>query len=415
VASGDGVGNRWHRAVLAALIVTVLLAGVIVARRSEDGSSEGKTGGRASEKEVSTSGASDGSTTDASADATALLTDAPQPTLQPTSTSGAQPGTGASDEAPPDATPSILALPSGPLERFANGLMLPMGPPGAPDDEKTGPRVVLKEGGLYRLWYEAVPGPNQASVGYATSTDGVSWQKQGIVITPSAGWEGGPNGEVSPQSILVENGVYRLWYHSYDGAKRRIGYAESSDGISWTKYADPVLSVGPPGAWDDQAVVEPRVLAVDGGYRMYYGAHHSTGRDAYRLGLATSPDGISWTKSAAGPVFGDDGGEPILDAGAGIIADASGWHMWFGLAQLQSINYASSPDGISWTPGPSNPVLTPNPDSAAADHQGVGDSVSVYRDGATYRIMYTGASFSYPLQPGRIEAICIAFVRDPNA
>jgi predicted GH43/DUF377 family glycosyl hydrolase len=414
VASSDGPGNRWQRAVLAALIVTVLLVGVIVARRSEDGSSDGKTG-RAAEKQVSTADASAGSASDASAATIPGLTDAPPSTRQPTSTSGAESSTGPSDTAPPDATPSIFALPSGPLERFANGPMLPMGPPGAPDDEKTGPRVVLKEGGLYRLWYEAVPGPNQSSVGYATSTDGVSWQKQGIVITPSASWEGGPNGEVSPQSILVENGVYRLWYHSYDGAKRRIGYAESSDGISWTKYANPVLGVGPPGAWDDQAVVEPRVFAVGDGYRMYYGGHHSTGPDAWALGLATSPDGINWTRNASGPVFGDDGGDPVLDAGAGIIADASGWHMWFGLARMQSLNYASSPDGVSWTPGPSNPVLTPNPDTAAADHQGVGDSVSVYRDGATYRIMYTGANLSYPLQPGRIEAICIAFVRDPNA
>jgi predicted GH43/DUF377 family glycosyl hydrolase len=219
---------------------------------------------------------------------------------------------------------------------------------------------------------------------------------------------------VSPNSILVENGLYRLWYHSYDGSRRRIGYAESSDGINWTKRANPVLDVGPPGAWDDKAVVEPRVFATDGGYRMYYGGHRSIGPDAYALGLATSPDGVNWTRSGSAPIFGDEAGTPVLAAGAGIIADASGWHMWFG-RMLESLNYASSADGISWTAGPSNPVLTRNPDAGAADHEGLGDSVSVYRDGASYRILYTGVNMSYPRPPGRIEAICVAFVRDPNA
>jgi predicted GH43/DUF377 family glycosyl hydrolase len=219
---------------------------------------------------------------------------------------------------------------------------------------------------------------------------------------------------VSPQSIVHENGRYRLWYHSYDGTRRRIGYAESPDGLTWTKRSEPVLDVGTPGAWDDGSIVEPRVFHMSDGYRMYYGGMHR-GASAYRLGIATSPDGITWTRSADSPVFGDYAGGPYLDAGAGIITDAQGtWHMWYGVAPFQAIHYASSPDGISWTPGP-DPVLTPNPDPSSADHQGVGDSVSVYRDDGEYRVMYTGLNLSYPQPPGRIEAICIATIADPNA
>src|SRR5262249_26138154 len=164
-------------------------------------------------------------------------------------------------------------LPSGPLTRYSDNPLIPLGEVGSSDDIKIGPRAVLKLGpNDYRMWYESVTGPNEADVGYATSSDGLTWTKQGIVLKPSATWEGGENGEVSPHSILLEDGVFKLWYHSYDGqGKRRIGYATSTDGVNWVKNPDPVLDIGAPGSFDDKFVVEPRVFRVGDGYRMYYG------------------------------------------------------------------------------------------------------------------------------------------------
>ncbi len=69
-----------------------------------------------------------------------------------------------------------------------------------------------------------------------------------------------------------------------------------------------------------------------------------------------------------------------------------------------------SSDGISWTDGPTNPVLAQNPDPKAPDHQYVGDSVSGYRDGDTYRIMYTGYSSNLFGKLGRFEGICLATI-----
>jgi hypothetical protein len=75
--------------------------------------------------------------------------------------------------------------------------------------------------------------------------------------------------------------------------------------------------------------------------------------------------------------------------------------------------YASSNDGLTWTDGPSNPVLTQNPDTTAADYGLVGDSVSGYVDGSQYRIMYTGYNSNLGGNQGRFEGICLAGVMSP--
>ncbi len=53
----------------------------------------------------------------------------------------------------------------GPLTRSPANPILINGPEGC-DSDKAGPRVVLKEGSnSYRMWYEAVPAGNRATVG----------------------------------------------------------------------------------------------------------------------------------------------------------------------------------------------------------------------------------------------------------
>ncbi|MEP6703675.1 MAG: hypothetical protein ABJB34_02605 [Acidobacteriota bacterium] len=299
----------------------------------------------------------------------------------------------------------IPLLPSGGLVRHFANPIVPMGVSGSIDVDKTGPRVVLKFGtNDYRMWYEAVPGPNLSKVGYATSTNGKLWNKQGSIasLDPSTDWEGGPNGEVSPNSILIENGVFKLWYHSFgrDG-KRRIGYATSADGLVWTKNPNPVLDVGPSGSREDQYVVEPRVFKLGSQYRMYYTANEvgNSGIGTARWFYATSNDGINWIRR--GQLW-----TKLTDNGFGIVFDGVTWHAWYGIG-FASLNYATSYDGLVWVDSPSNPVLTANVNPPAPDSSGVGDSISAYRDGNEYRIMYTGVRFN---SFGRNESICLATI-----
>ena len=307
--------------------------------------------------------------------------------------------------------PACAQLPSGTLTRLA-GPMLRNGPQ-TYDNAKTGPRVVIKFGPSdYRMWYEAVADNLYTTVGYATSTDGVTWTKVGVVMSPSSAWEGN---EISPNSILREGTTLRLYYHAGGSqlGNRRIGTATSTDGMTWTRQATPILDIGANGAFDDDQVAEPRVIKIGATYRMYYTGRHVADNKT-SLGLATSSDGLSFTKQAT----------PILAAdrwgnfwGGAFVIDRGSWHLWRGVTpdngSTSYLVYASSSDGLVWTDGPSNPVLTTNPSAIAADRGLVGDSVSGYLDGDRYRIMYTGYNANLGGNQGRFEGICLAQVMSP--
>jgi len=309
-------------------------------------------------------------------------------------------------------------LPSGPLTRYAGNPIVRNGP-GAIDFQKAGPRAVLKEGpSTYRMWYEAVGSAGITVIGYATSADGLTWTKQGTALSPggATSWE---RDEVSPNFILLEAGVYKLWYHGggyFMGGSgtrygtTRVGYATSPDGLTWSKHAsNPVLDVGPTGAFDDEQVAEPRVTRIGAGYRMYYtGANASSRRKS--LGMASSADGITWTKDARSPILDTNrwgnfwGGAFFYESGV--------WLLWHASDTTSSgrINFKWSLDGISWTDGAANPVLLPGSATNGPDTSFVGDSVSGYRDGNSYRIMYSGYAENLFGTEGRFEGICMASV-----
>jgi len=87
-----------------------------------------------------------------------------------------------------------------------------------------------------------------------------------------------------------------MFYLGEDRARRQsLGIARSSDGIVWEKLRiNPVLEPGKPGAFDENGVGEPAVWTSGGQWWMLY-----TGRDRKehrRLGLAHSTNGVSWER-----------------------------------------------------------------------------------------------------------------------
>lgn len=139
------------------------------------------------------------------------------------------------------------------------------------------------------------------SIGYTESKDGIHWSEPQIVFTPAGNWEG----IVNRISVLVKDGKYHMWYtgqiiKGQIGSK--IGYATSPDGIHWTRVqSDPVLVPQKP--WEYIAVMCPHVLWDESEkvFKMWYSAGEQNEPDA--LGYATSPDGVHWTKYAQNPIF----------------------------------------------------------------------------------------------------------------
>ena len=133
------------------------------------------------------------------------------------------------------------------------------------------------------------------------------------VMSPGADGAFDETGQADPTVVYDGAGDWKMWFDARNASDEwlGIGYATSADGLSWTKVGE-VLSVGAPGAWDDAFVHHPCVHKHNGTYYMYY-----SGSDTGSLldvGLATSPDGTTWTKSLANPVL-EHGPAGAIDEG----------------------------------------------------------------------------------------------------
>lgn len=123
----------------------------------------------------------------------------------------------------------------------------------------------------------------------------------GVILTVGAGgsWE---SLWAQQHSVILSGGTY---YHYYTGGSSdtalQVGLATSSDGITLTKSgSNPILTPGAGGTWDATAVANPIVWLEGSTWHMLYGGNNST---AWAVGHATSANGTSWTKDAANPVL----------------------------------------------------------------------------------------------------------------
>ncbi|MBC2694284.1 MAG: hypothetical protein HF982_03215 [Desulfobacteraceae bacterium] len=248
-----------------------------------------------------------------------------------------------------------------------NNPVLDRGPNGNWDDYNVLNPAVLRGPAGYQMWYRGDDGSN-IRMGYAT-WDGFSqeWDKLSKVggpvlrLGPSGSWD---DYYVYNVSVLYVAGIYHMWYSGYDGGHVRIGYATSIDGIAWEKYdcnGGPVLDLGTSGEWDDYHVCNPSVLYDGTTFHMWYAGCDGS---YYRIGYATSTDGIKWDKH-------NGNGGPVLDLGASgewddyslysscVLSTPSGYEMWYtGYdGSNDRIGYAESPDGYTWTKSYENPVL----------------------------------------------------------
>ena len=129
---------------------------------------------------------------------------------------------------------------------------------------------------------------------YATSSDGIQWEEQGISV--ARGPEGEfDDGSVFTPDIMVYEGKYYLYYQAVkfpykQRTKNVIGmsWAESPDG-PWNRYSKPVLETGEAGEWlgeednrsmiksygafDSHKVHDPNLIIRGGKIWMYYKAH----------------------------------------------------------------------------------------------------------------------------------------------
>jgi hypothetical protein len=198
------------------------------------------------------------------------------------------------------------------------------------------------------------------------------------------------------------------------------GTARGNDlwAAGWQKSPEnPILSLSP-GSFDSQNIFAPAIAKQNGTYYLFYSGGPSgplTGQDYinYQLGLATSTDGVNFTKL----------GQPLLPLGVrdnfhatptllrnpqgDLHLDQSGtWHMFFNGNRADDVEHATSTDGIHWTKDPLGPIYQ---NAYAPNILKIGDEYRMYyvhkpASGNWQIHMATGPSI-YSLQPSPANPI----------
>jgi len=145
---------------------------------------------------------------------------------------------------------------------------------------------VLFDAGRLRAWYWSCEHWSAEDgwvhynnvIRHAESTDGLSWQStEHICLAPA----GSLDYTVGRPWVIKEGAVYKMWYSIRSRAQigYRIGYAESADGLSWTRKDEEVGIEPSASGWDAEMICHPCVVDVNARRYMFYNGnrHGATG------------------------------------------------------------------------------------------------------------------------------------------
>ena len=142
----------------------------------------------------------------------------------------------------------------------------------------------LIDDGIWKLWYASSTGFVEVNgkaepvyqIKYAESPDGSEWNRENVVCL-----EYGFDGEANARPCVIkEGGVYRMWYcfrgsvnyRSDKSQSYRIGYAESRDGVRWQRLDRLVGIDRSESGWDSTMMEYPFVYEHRGlKYMLYNG------------------------------------------------------------------------------------------------------------------------------------------------
>jgi predicted GH43/DUF377 family glycosyl hydrolase len=209
---------------------------------------------------------------------------------------------------------------------------------------------IVRRGSAYYNFYSGFDG-KMWRTGLATSTDGLAWRKEGVVLAPEP--QAGEGDYIAANGgALFDAGEFWYWYQAGPRGTPRLGLARARDGRHWSKSHFPVMDFGPRGSWDERGVADPYVIRLREYFYLFY-----LGQDRARrqqLGLARSRDGEHWEKLRSNPIlelgkygsFDEMGlGEPAVWIGRGYY-----WMLYTGrdVRERRRLGMARSTDGVHW-------------------------------------------------------------------
>ena len=201
----------------------------------------------------------------------------------------------------------------------------------------------------------------------------MKWQKQGLIFAPS-GAGGWMKSHAQVPTPLVSEEFIRVYFSS-----------RPESNLSLTTFVDldienpshilrlnpnPILELGKPGTFDEHGIMPSCAVRNGSQVFLYYSGWSRGASVPYTnsTGLAVSDDGgQTFKKISDGPILAKSIHDPFSATSPVVLKEEDNWHMWYcsGTGWLEiagkfehtyDIKYASSSDGIVWTPS-AEPVI----------------------------------------------------------
>lgn len=278
------------------------------------------------------------------------------------------------------------------------------------DGRYTDPGAVFYHDGMFHMFRNGFLGwPASVQIGYLTAPDGITWTEvteKPVLTTAEVPYAG--VAALASSALVEDDGTWVLYFYTWEdssgsrsgGAIGRATAAEPTG--TWVVAPEPVLTPGSAGSWDELQLTTPRVRKTDDGYVMYYSGFDSSGLRSGQIGMATSPDGITWTKyddpsttdapyAESDPVFipTDEG---FFVHQPNVVQAEGGWVMVYrqadGAGNMQLYS-ALSEDGVQWERTSDTPIWTKD---VIPNTRGFWFTDLVYHDDTYYLYIEAGSS-----------------------
>ena len=160
--------------------------------------------------------------------------------------------------------------------------------------------AVIKKDGRFVMLYRAQDKNGTSRLGYAESRDGIHFTRRAEpVLAPEADYE--KDGGVEDPRLVNVGGTYYLTYTGYNKKDAQLCLATSKDLVHWQRRG--VIMPAYQGRWNVGWTKSGAILTekVNGKYWMYYMADPA--KDVNEMGVAFSTDLIHWAEALDQPVL----------------------------------------------------------------------------------------------------------------
>jgi sucrose-6-phosphate hydrolase SacC (GH32 family) len=162
-----------------------------------------------------------------------------------------------------------------------HGVAIDLGSPGEPDDYYVWEPSVVYDGDTFRMWYSGRQAGGPTSTFLAESQDGISWTKRGPVLDPGRADSPDAQGARDPTVRRWGSGLVMVYTGLSSDGGWRLCLAFSEDGVSWERQGI-ILDLG--GSEESQHLANANLLREsDGSWDVYYNARGSV----FQIFLAT--------------------------------------------------------------------------------------------------------------------------------